>query len=175
MDEKPFMYTDMSERELFKWLLNYTMDWAIRTFETIPDDALCVRPRPDINAPVWIFGHIAVTERFHVGCVLEGVDDIPEAFWLFRAPDPTEEQIREVVESKEALIAYWREVREKTEAYLDRIADADLKGIPESPGLPPGDPNRDNPRREWLVMTVQHQNCHWGELRAISKLLASDR
>ena len=41
MTEKPFMYMDMSERDLLKWTLNYTMPWVIDTFLAIPDD-----PRP---------------------------------------------------------------------------------------------------------------------------------
>lgn len=175
-EEKPFMYTDMSERELIKWTLNYTMPWVIDTFEAIPDGAMCVRPRPNINAPAWIFGHIIVTERLHVGGVLEGVNDIPDGFGVFRARKPTEEQIRAAFKSKAWLVDYWREVRAKTEAYLDRITDADLKEVPgKECALPENDPNRGNPRREWFVMTIQHQNCHWGELRAIQKLLAADR
>ena len=171
-EDKPFMYTDISERELIKWMLGYTMDWIIETFEAIPDDAMCVRPRPNINAPAWIFGHIVVTERFHVGGVLEGVNDIPEEFRVFRARKPTEEQIRAAFKSKAWLVDYWRDVRAKTEAYLDRITDADLKEVPgDETVLPDGDPNRGNPRREWFVMTIQHQNCHWGELRVIEKLL----
>jgi hypothetical protein len=172
MTEKPFMYTDMSERDLLKWTLNYTMPWVIETFEAIPDHAICVRPRPNINAPAWIFGHIVMTERCHVGGVLQGVSDWPEEFNVFRAPKPAEEQIRAAFKSKASLVDYWREVRAKTEAYLDRITDADLKEVPgdECP-LPDGGPNRQNPRREWFVMTIQHQNCHFGELRMIEKLL----
>ena len=30
MTDKPFMYTDMSERELLQWLLDNTMDRVIR-------------------------------------------------------------------------------------------------------------------------------------------------
>ena len=172
-EEVPFMYSDISERQFIKWTLGDTMGWIIDTFESIPDEALCVRPRPNINAPAWIFGHIAVTERKHVGMVLEGVDDIPEAYRIFHcARRPTDDEIAGAVQSKQALIDYWRDVRVKTEAYLDRITDADLKEVPgDETGLRDDDPNRNNPRREWLVMTIQHQNCHWGELRVIQKLL----
>jgi len=172
-EEKPFMYTDISERELIKWTLGYTMGWIIDTFESIPDDAMCVRPRPNINAPAWIFGHIAATERKHVGMALEGVNDIPEAYRIFHCVRwPTDDEIAAAVESKQALIDYWRHVRSKTEAYLDRITDADLKEVPGGECLlGEKDPNRQNPRREWFVMTIQHQNCHWGELRVIEKLL----
>jgi len=104
----------MTKRELVKWTLDYTMPRIIANFEAIPDELVCVRPRPNINAPGWIFGHIAVTERLHVGRFVEGVDDIAKAFRIFRAPRPSAEDVRGAVESKEALVAYWREVRAKT-------------------------------------------------------------
>ena len=79
-------------------------------------------------------------------------------------------------DAKQALIDYWRGVRAKTVAYLDRITDADLKEVPGDEFLlGEKDPNRQNPRREWFVMTIQHQHYHWGELSAVGKLLAHDR
>ena len=175
MNDRPFMYTDMSERDLLGWNLNYTMERVIAAFEVIPQDRLCVRPRPNISAPAWIFGHIVVTERFHVGWVLEGVDDVPEPFWVFRDMDPDDEKLRQAVESRQALIDYWREVRGKTESYLARITDADLKEVPTDSLLPDGDPNRQNPIREWFVMTIQHQNVHMGQLEIIAQLIEADQ
>ncbi len=174
MDQTPFMYTDMTERDLLRWVLDYTMPWVIETFEAIPDDCLAVRPRPHINAPGWIFGHIAVTERVHVGHALEGADDVPGSFAVFRSAAPIEEETRQAIESKASLVDYWREVRAKTRTYLDRISDEDLKEIPAHSLLTHED-NRYNPVREWFVMTIQHQNLHWGELEIIGKLIASDR
>jgi uncharacterized damage-inducible protein DinB len=167
------MYTDMGERALLAWQLDYTMSWVIGAFEAIPEDALCRRPRANINAPGWIFGHIAVTERLHVGGFLEAVHDIPDGFDVFRAPHPAEQDIRRAIDSADALIDYWRAVRRKTRAYLDRITDADLKQVPARSLLRDDDPNRQNPIREWFVMTIKHQNQHWGQLEIIARLLAA--
>jgi len=49
--EEASIYGNMSERHLLKWALDYTMPWIVQTFESIPDDRLAVRPRPNINAP----------------------------------------------------------------------------------------------------------------------------
>jgi hypothetical protein len=46
-----------------------------------------------------------------------------------------------------------------------------LRQRPEKSTLRDGDGNRDNPIREFFIMAIQHQNCHWGELRAICKIL----
>ena len=171
MNDLSFMYKPMSERDFIKWTLNYTKDWIVDTFRRIPDERLASRPHPRINSPAWVFGHIAVTERKHVGLALEGMDDIPEKYRIFHTGSrPADEEVANAYESKEELIAYWDDVREKTERYLDRITDEDLCAV--SP-VEFGGPNRDNPRREWFVMTIQHQNCHWGQLQVIKTIIES--
>jgi hypothetical protein len=164
----------MREADLLGWALDYTMPSVVRTFGSIPEDRLAVRPRPNINAPGWVFGHIAVTERLHVGMALEGVRDIPEPFWVFRAARPEEEALRAAIESRAALVGYWREVRAKTKAYLASVDDAALGRPSPACLLTDDEHNRENPAREWLVMTIKHQNEHWGQLEIIAKLLADD-
>lgn len=174
MNDIPFMYKQMSERALIRWALAYTMDWVIDAFLAIPDDAIALRPLPNVNAPGWVFGHIAVTERKHVGLALEGVDDIPPEYGVFHTgARPTDREIADAIESKDALVEYWREVRAKTERYLETITDDDLAGVADTPWLAHVGPNRDNPRREWFIMTIQHQNYHWGELATIGKVIRS--
>jgi len=176
MSDKPVQYRDISEREVLRYALDYTMPWIIDTFKAIPDDHVAVRPRPNINAPGYVFGHIAVTERKHVGMFLESVKDIPEKYMIFFGSggcceqSHSEDEIRAAIESKNTLISYWQSVREKTRAYLDRISDADLKTVPEKTLHPDNHPNRHNPIREWFVMTIQHQNCMMGWLEIIKRL-----
>ena len=57
----------MTNRELIRYVLDYTMEWSIDQFEAIPDDLVWVPPRPNINAPGWTFGHVAVTDT-HQTC-----------------------------------------------------------------------------------------------------------
>lgn len=174
MPEKPFMCTDISERKLLEWILDYTMDRVMDTFRSIPDEALFARPRPNMNSPAWIFGHIAVTEREHVGRFVEGVDDIPEEFRVFRARRPSDDDVRRAVKSKEAMVDYWKDVREKTRGYLARVTDEHLKRRSEKTLHPKDHPNYHNPIREWFVMTIQHQNYHWGQLSIMARLIAGD-
>jgi hypothetical protein len=176
MADKPFMYTDLSERQLLGWQLDYTMDRVIRTFESIPADVLYARPRPNINAPAWIFAHIVAAEQGHVGACCQGVEATPDRLkGLHRKAHLPPGELAAALGPRAALVAAWREVRQRTHAYLDRIADADLKRVPAKTLLPDGDPNRDNPVREWFVMTILHQNLHHGELHIIAKLIEADR
>ncbi len=165
----------MTNRELIRYVLDYTMDWSISQFEAIPDDLVWVPPRTDINAPGWIFGHVAVTERCHVGMFLQAIDDIPQE-WLrvFRSHSrPSDSDLQAVAEPKSALISYWREVRDKTCTYLDGITDEDLCRTPEKSLHPEGHPNRGNTILEWFTMTIQHQNEHRGQLDIIRRLAES--
>jgi len=68
---------------------------------------------------------------------------------------------------------YWHEVRKQTHEYLDRLTDADLKGIPETSILPDNDVMRNKPIREYFVMTIEHQNYHRGQLQTIRVLAES--
>ena len=137
MTEKPIQYTDMSERDFIKWNLDYTMGQTIEIFESIPEDHLCLRPRPNVNAPGWVFGHIIGGERAMIGGFAQGVMDIPGKYWVFSGQSiPTESQLRDALKPKDALISYWHRVREQTYEYLNRLTDADLKNVPESSILP---------------------------------------
>lgn len=165
------------ERFFIGWALDYSMDWTIRVFQAIPETDTWVRPAPGIVAPGWTFGHIAVTERVHIGRFCQGIDDIPANYNIFYPRDPqeiTETQLRKAVSSKDELVAYWREVRGKTLRYLESLSDEDLKLVPEKSLHPPG-PNRDNPVREWFLMTIQHQNHNWGRLCVVQKLVEDRR
>ncbi|MEE8397745.1 MAG: DinB family protein [Desulfobacterales bacterium] len=144
-------------------------------------------PRPDprplghprTRSAGQIFGHIIARERAHVRSFVQGInDDIPESFKVvfhsLTFSDPTEDEVLRAVGSKEHLIAYWRKVRGQTHEYLDSIDDGDLKGVPRKTLLPDNDPNRDNPIREWFVMTIKHQNMAWGEIHMIRRILESN-
>ncbi len=174
MAEKPIQYTDMSERAFIKWVLDYTMEQTIELFESIPEDHLCLRPGPNINAPGWVFGHLIGGERAMIGGFAQGVMDIPAKYGVFSGQSiSTESQLRDALEPTDALTAYWREVRKQTHEYLDRLTDADLKSVPETSILPDNAVMRNKPIREYFVMTIEHQNYHRGQLQTIRVLLES--
>lgn len=170
---------EMSERGIILSCLDYRMPLAVGTFKAIPEDKVAERPAKGVDAPGWVFGHIAVTERVHVGMYIQGVDDVPARYKLFyvqaRGCDQgvTEAELRNAIESKDALISYWEEVRRKTTEYLNSITDADLRVVPGKSLLPPNDPNRENPVREWFIMTICHQYSNWGRLEVIEKLISA--
>jgi len=172
------MYTDMCERDVYRWQLDYTMPVIIRDFSAIPQDRLTWRPAAMTRCAAHIFGHMAVKERVHIGGFLAGVRDIPDKYSVFHSLthcDPTEKQVLDAMGSRKELIAYWNQVRAQTHAYLDSITDAILKEVPQKTILPRGDPNRENPAREWFVMTIKHQNMAGGEIHMIRRILESGR
>lgn len=176
MEDKPFMYTDMSECDVYRWQLDYTMPMIIEDFESIPDDRLGWRPAEKSRSAGQIFGHVISTERRHIRGFLQGINDMEKdekLFWSLTFRDPTVEDVQKAIPSKRQLIDSWREVRNQTHEYLDSIQDDYLKEIPRKTILPDNDPNRENPVREWFVATIKHQNMAWGEIHMIRRILES--
>lgn len=174
MEEKPTepQYTDMSECDLFKWQIDYTMPKIIDDFKAIPDNKLGWRPAKRTRSAGHIFGHIPVTERKHVGMIIQGKNDIPKKYGIFFSltrNDPSEEDVLKALGSKQGIIEYWHQVRKKTREYLDSISDEDLKSIAAYQ-----ETNRFDPIREWFVMTIKHQNMAWGEIHMIRRILESN-
>lgn len=175
MQYDPIMHGNMSERYLFKWQLDYTMEPIIDDFRAIPDDRIFWRPTRNTWSAGQLFAHMAVTERKHIGCILQGVDDIPKQFRIFISLSrchPTDEEVCQAIRSKENIIRYWQEVRRLTFAYLDGITDQDLQKIPEKiPEKNRLDPDRRDPVREWFIMTIKHQNMAGGEIHLIRRMI----
>ncbi|GEM_PF-1302150 len=176
MEDAPFMYTDMTERDLLKWQLDYTMPSIIADFEAIPHDKLGWRPAAKTRSAGHIFGHLISVERKHTCAFVQGIstsDVEPKFFRSLTFCDPSQDEVLQAIPSKEALIATWHDVRQQTHRYLDGITDKDLKRVPEKSILPDHDSNRQNPIREWFVMTIKHQNMGWGEIHMIRRILES--
>ena len=174
-DKKPYMYTDMSERDFIRWNLDYSMRLVLATWDAIAEQYICKQPKPYLAALAFVFGNIAVKERIHHAGFACGINDIPEKYAIFHGfRMPTEAELETAVESKQALVDYWREVREKTLQLLAGMSDADLKNIPKNSVISDGAPNRDNPIREAYVMSIMNQNARWGELRVLQSVIENE-
>ena len=169
-----FGYQDIGERGFIKWCLDYTMDRVIDCFVSIPEPQIYVRLFGELNAPCWIFVHIARNEEGLVKGFAQGIHDhiCPYPTRLFDGwVTPTEAELREADVRPQVLVDYWRTVRADTLHYLDTLSDADLAKVATRSTLPDDDGNRHNPIREFFIMAIQHQNYHWGQLQTIAKLI----
>ena len=176
-EETFFGYEDIGEKGFIKWSLDYTIDPIIECLLAIPEDQRYRTVVDKLPAPCRILGHIALNEESLIGGFARGIRErrcpFPERlFDVFQSP--TEEELREGIPDSEQLVAYWRDVREDTLRYLDSLSTDDLRRRPANSILPEQDGNRNNPVREFFIMAIQHQNCHWGELRAICKILGAE-
>jgi hypothetical protein len=172
-----FGYQDIGEKGFIKWCLSYTMDWVIDCFLSIPEPRIYTRLFGELNAPCWIFGHIALNEEGLIKGFAQGIREhaCPYPTRLFAGwKVPTEVDFYEAHVRSEVLVDYWRAVRVDTLAYLDALPAGDLAKVPVQSILPDDDGNRHNPIREFFIMAIQHQNYHWGQLQTIAKLLQTD-
>lgn len=173
--DKPFMYTDMSERDFIRWNLGYSMPRVLATWDAIPEEQICKQPKPYLAAPAFVFGNIAVKERIHHAGFAGGINDIPEKYGIFHGfKMPTQDELEAAVDSKQELVDYWKDVRKKTLALLAGMSDSDLKRVPEKSVISDGQPNRDNPIREVYVMSIMNQNARWGELRVLEAVIENE-
>ena len=170
----------MNEQETIVYALDYTMPWVIDIFREFPEDQIYRRPNSNFYAPAFIIGHIAVTERRHVGQFLLAIDDIPAAYAVFDGGRGyceqmcTEEELRSTA-TREEIIAYWEEVHRQTLDYLNSVTDADLATPPQKTLYPDGGPDRNIPRRDWLIKLIEHQSLLMGQLLAIKRLYENEQ
>ena len=167
-------HQDTGEKDFIEWSLGYTMDPIIECFEAVPEKRRCERPLGKLNAPDFILGHIALNEENLLKGFAQGISQrrcpcSPRLLDVFHPP--AEEQLREAIPDSSKLVDYWRAVREDTLAYLKGLTLEALRSRPAASTLPDGAGNRDTPIREVFILAIQHQNCHWGELRAICKIM----
>lgn len=175
MSEETFLgYQDIGEKGFIEWSLNYVLDPIIECFMAVPEAKRYERILGTLSAPCCILGHIALNEEVLLMGFAQGIAQrrCPFQRELFNVlSPPTEEQLREGIPDSSRLVEYWRAVRNETIAYLKKLTPDQLRQRPERSVLREGDPNRDNPIREFFIMAIGHQNSHWGELRAICKIL----
>lgn len=176
-EEAFFGCQDISEKGFIRWSLDYTMGPIIECFLAIPQDQRYRSVLGKLPAPCRIVGHVAMNEESLIQGFAQGLRNrrCPFPRRLFDVfQSPSEEEIREAIPDPGQLVAYWRAVREDTHRYLDCLTPEVLRHRPEESTLPEEDGNRGNPVREFFIMAIQHQNCHWGELRAICKLIGAE-
>jgi uncharacterized damage-inducible protein DinB len=172
MDEIPFKCQDIGERGFIRYTLDCTKGRIVQCFEAIPDTALYCQPHQGLNSAAWIFGHIATTERAHLGGFAQGIWDIPKRYGILDscASIPTEQELMDSIGSKASIISYWDSVREQTHEYLDALSDEEMKSLPGHMG----EPFNNSPVREFFAMTIHHQNYHFGQLYQIAQMNGID-
>ena len=172
MTEIPFKRQDIGECGFIRYALDGGKGAIVHCFEALPDDVLYRQSHPKLVAPVWLFGHIVVKERDHVGGFAQGIWDSPAKYGILRGYTtiPSEDDLRECIPSRAEIIAYWDSVRDNTLAYLDSLSDEDLKTVPGHMG----EPFDKSPIREFFAMTVHQQNYHWGQLYQIAEMYGVD-
>ena len=163
-----FMFTDCGERATLLWLLNYHFQKIHAALDVIPYDSIFRRPAENINPPGWIYAHMAVKESDHIAGFAQGVNHVPSQYVIFRGGGelPPEDEMRSAVPDVAGLKEYYAAVRSRTAGYLAIIEDTNLKDVPGYVSQ--------GPIREFLVMTIQHQYCHWGEIETIREMLMAN-
>ncbi len=130
------------------------------------DEQLFWMPTPKSLCALWHVGHIAHRERCHIGHFLQGFDEsklIPFGFNVFAGWNSADE-IRENIESPEAVFEWMRDVRRMTHDYISSLTEADFHSVP--PRSVQG-----NSVARVLLQTVGHTGVHIGRIQMLRAML----
>lgn len=175
--ELPFMYKDISHGKFIQWLLGYTFPLIVSVADRIPREQSWNRPTTNIDPVAWILGGVVNNEDSKLS-LLTGKEKISQkTLDRFGCPANTssmspelEEGIDRSVVTVDFLLDTWISVRNRTNAYLESIPNANLKDIPKRR-------NRDNhdPVREEFVMLAYQQNLAFGKMLLCEQMLTGDK
>ena len=98
----------------------------------LTDEQLFWVPDPNSLCILWQVGHIAHRERTHIGRFLEGLEGtiIPPKYEVFGTEWCSTEEVRGSVGPVQDVLAWVRDVREKSSEYIASLSDDDFHAVP---------------------------------------------
>ncbi|KPL04913.1 MAG: hypothetical protein AMJ73_03230 [candidate division Zixibacteria bacterium SM1_73] len=138
----------------------------LREIDGLTEERLFWVPDPNSLCILWHVGHIAHRERTHIGRFLQGFKEsiIPPQFDVFGTEWSSVERIRQSVDSVTSVLAWMREVREKSHEYIASLNDRDFSSVPPTSeeGLSVA---------HWLFITSAHTALHIGRIQLLRALI----
>jgi len=135
--------------------------------EGLTEEQLYWVPDPNSFCILWHVGHIAHRERVHLAIIIQGLSGavIPLQYDVFGTEWCTPEEVRSSVGSVEEVLAWVRDVREKSHQYIATLDDAHLWELAPTP--------EDNLTTvaHWLFITTAHTALHLGRIQMLRALL----
>ena len=122
---------------------------------------------PDRNglSILWQVGHIAHRERFHIAKFLQGQEGIliPPQYEVFGPDWCSVEDVRSAGPVSD-ILAWVREVREKSHEYISSLTEADWHRVPPTSeeGLTVA---------HWVFITVAHTALHIGRIQLLRAMI----
>jgi hypothetical protein len=126
----------------------------------VPDDnALCL---------LWHAAHIAHRERLQIARIIQGIEGeiIPLAYEVFGAEWRSVNDVRAAVDSVDSVLAWIRDVRAASTAFIAALDEADVHKPAANDALSTG---------HWLFITVGHGALHIGKMQVLRNMLLGQR
>ncbi len=141
----------------------------IREIEGLSTEQLFWTPDPKGLCVLWQVGHIAHREQTHLGGFLQGPHGtmVPEPYEVFGPEWCPTDQVRASIDSVEGVLAWVRDVREKSHAYIASLTDDDFHSVP-----PASEGNLSV--AHWVFVTVAHTAVHIGRIQLLHALIKGE-
>ena len=137
-----------------------------REIEGLTEEQLYWVPDSNSLCILWHVGHIAHRERVHIGIFLQGFQKsiIPSQFEVFGTEWSSVDKIRQSIDSTESVLAWVRDVREKSHKYIAYLKDEDFLTVPPTSeeGLSVA---------HWLFITASHTALHIGRIQLLRAII----
>lgn len=138
----------------------------LKEIEGLTEEQLYSVPDPNSFCILWHVGHIGHRERLHVGRFLQGLSGeiIPLQYEVFGTEWRSPDEVRRSAGSLEGVLAWVRDVREKSHEYIDSLGDDDFSTVPPTSedGLSVA---------HWLFITAAHTALHLGRIQMLRALV----
>lgn len=142
----------------------------LREIDGLSEEQLFWVPDPNSLCILWHAGHIAHRERTHIGTFLRGLEPtiIPEQFEVFGPEWCPAEKLRHSTAPVENVLAWVRDVREKSHEYIQSLTDEIFHSVP---------PTSEGALSvaHWLLITAAHTALHIGRIQLLRALIEGKR
>ncbi len=138
----------------------------LREIKGLTDEQLFWVPDPNSLCILWHVGHTAHREQTHIGRFLQGLQGkiIPHQYEVFGTEWCSTEKVRLSVGSVQSVLAWVRDVREKSHEYIASLTEDDFHRVPPTSegGLSVA---------HWLFITTAHTALHIGRIQLLRALI----
>ena len=159
----------MSERKDVAHFLYGRGFWyadPLREIKGLSDEQLLWVPAPTGLCMLWHVGHIAHRERLHIGRFLEGNEGtiIPPEYDVFGHRWRTVDEMCASIGEVDGVLAWVREVRDQSHAYIDTLSGEDWHAVPDTS-------EDDLSVAHWVFITAAHTAVHIGRIQLLRALV----
>jgi len=151
----------MQTKELVRWALEMTRDGTTALVADMRETPLVQPTAAGGNHPLWVLGHLAITEGFMRQCLTGEANPVEHWAPLF-APGSVPSTDASQYPSFDDVLATFRELRASNLELVEELGEEGLSSPPAS--APAGFESMMSTKGQTLLLTTLHNMVHYGQI-----------